>query len=229
MEFNMKYISQLSIPYEKKSTIRALLIIRKSNSAACVEKAKLDLFEMMHKIIYKNVNNYHYQAKIYKSNYLITEEEIISECYMVLDACIRNFVRKKDKWDCFVEDSEGGIIYDYSKLHKVDFYYYYNKSVTRTVYRRIIQKLFKKHNNMSAVDTGLLHDGVDSLWSTNFEPNELEFVEFDLQNKGLNGSEIDLILSRYRQEKAVEYMKRTKTDSNKYYNTLKTAREKWTN
>lgn len=120
-EFLLSLCDDDNYGYDRAKAKRYALVIKKCKSQRKSEKFKIELFKLMHVIIVKNVRNFYWLEKFYKDK-LYTEDELVSEFYIVFNRCCE--------------------LYD----PKHNFYTYLNKSLTWRS-QRIIDRQHKKLAN----------------------------------------------------------------------------------
>lgn len=112
MYFSLSALEEL--PFNRKKVNGLITIIQSTNNERLAANKKFELFKMMRKIVVKNVANY--QSLVQKSVIAdkgLENEEVEAECFIVLDKCLTNY--NVSTSNCF--------------------YFYYNKSLTRSLYR----------------------------------------------------------------------------------------------
>ena len=186
------------------SPIKALLLIIKirKHKQRESEKYKMQLFLMMAKVIVKNIENFWYLAKPHKyAHHIIETSELISECYIALEISIKNFGARKTgnvRYNVFQikPGTQNDYIYDYST--SLDFYFYFNKTLTQRLNRTVqkvlatnalpsadsfvyLRNTIQEDRNVSVIDASLLIDA-------KLLPHELIFCV--LKAKGFTNTEI---------------------------------------
>jgi hypothetical protein len=200
---NLTYdaLKRIDSGYNSLRALLLIILIRFSKSQSDKQKYKMQLFEMMAKVIVKNIENFWYLAKPHKyAHHIIETSELISECYIALEISIKNFGAKKTgnvRYNVFQikPNTVDEYIYHYST--GLDFYFYYNKTLTQRL-NRIVQKtlatncipsdsfLYLKNRtinnrNNTFVDVGILIEA-------GFSPQEVIYAV--LKCKGYNNTEI---------------------------------------
>lgn len=106
--------------YETKFVNKYIAIIRHSKDAERVAAYKDLLFKMMKDIVKKNISNYtNLIFGICRSDEMPDRDELVAECYIVFDKCVGNFKISR----------------------KYNFYFYFNKSLSRNFYREYQREL----------------------------------------------------------------------------------------
>lgn len=149
--------------FNRKLVNKLVLIIKKGDDSPVTDKAKLELFKMMKKIVVKNVRNYLNLAyNSYVTEDCLEEDEMYSEAYIVLIKCIENY--KVSKKNCF--------------------YFYFNKSISRNFYR-MFDKEIRKFDGLKGYkdvtkSTSKQQDIFrDDIYSVEFVSEILDLDEFD--------------------------------------------------
>lgn len=163
-----------------------------------IADSKLELFNMMSKVVVKNINNYMNLAY----NSPVTHEcndrdEMCGEAWIILDNCIDKF-KAKPKW-CF--------------------YFYYNKALGRNFYRMFfntVQRL-DKHRKYSSE---AINTGVTKSRSGNHS------LDLLIEQLNLTPQEEVVLRSKLNNEKKAVFLENNKDfSSGKYYATLKNVKE----
>lgn len=194
-------LKRIDSEYNALKVLLLIIKIRFSKANKDKEKYKMELFLMMAKVIVKNIENFWYLAKPHRyAHHIIETTELISECYIALEISIKNFGARKTgnvRYNVF-QIKPGTVdeyIYDYST--NLDFYFYFNKTLTQRL-NRTVQKVLatnslpsdsfvylknKVHEdrNVSMIDASILVEA-------GLEPMELIFAV--LKAKGYNNTEI---------------------------------------
>lgn len=194
MEFSI-FESQLkSEKYDNQKVINKIKIIRlltkKRRNSKKVEKLKLQIFLMMKNIIIKNINNYiKYSSNSSVADYAHNSLEMESEAFLILDNCIKLF------------------------KYKYDFYFYYNKGLSRTFYR-----MFDKDKRMR--DKDFIYKG--NLFHKNKTSFALCNFEIDIFNLGLDSDETLVLKSKMIDETKEMFLKNNPSFAmSKYYVCIK--------
>lgn len=197
--FSYNTVARSKIEYSNRKILQLIIIIKRSTNERAVEKAKVDLIFQLHKIIVKNVNNFYNLIKNIEKEPLHEPDDLLGECYFVLQKCVRDFKIEKGKY----------------------FYWYYNKALTRAMIR-IIEKNYYKHTLVDFVN----EEYVDSTFLVN--PNqESGLVDFYMEMFDLNDQERRVLRSKMNKEKIEDFVKENKDISwNKYFPILASVRKK---
>lgn len=179
--------------FNRKKVNGYILKIQKSTNQRLVSELKFELFKMMKKIVVKNVTNY---QMLFRNSSVTHEclekDEIETECYIVLDKCVSNY-----------------------KVHsKSCFYFYYNKSLTRSLFRMFQKEVrnnekfqdFQKHEIFKPVIQNSSQYDIDFL---------ISFLDLDKVDKMV-------LRSKLLNEKKDEFLDRKKRiTSSQYQNSIK--------
>jgi hypothetical protein len=191
-------VSKIPEPRFNRKKVNSLILkVQKSKDEEIVSAAKFELFKMMKKIIVKNVTN----CQMLFRNSSVTSEcpeswEIESECYIILDKCAYNY--KVSGTSCF--------------------YFYYNKSLTRSLFRMFSKevRVFEKFQafSKSEVTRSVINN------STQYD------IDFLLSFLDLSSVDVKVLKSKLRNEKKDEFLKKRKFISNaQYQNSIKKIKQ----
>jgi hypothetical protein len=176
----------------------------------------------------KNIDNFWFLMRPFPgATHLVDNDELVSEAFISLHACVRNFAKVKDQYKQFVTDHNGEFVYNYSET-KADFAMYYNKGLTRKLYR-LMEKVAKKHSNSRSIDPV---DAVSLRAFSNKSADILSeyssFFDLDFDTIGLNGGEKRVALSRILEDqKVTDFLEENKDiNSNNYYIHLSSLKKK---
>lgn len=194
------YFLRCKTLYSNKEVVRCLTIIKKSTNKRAVDSAKLRLLDQLNQIITKNIDNF---FNIIKKNTdkepIHTKDDMVGECYIVLQNCINLFEIKKGKY----------------------FFWYYNKALTRA-FIRVIEKSYYKHRFLDQVDEKF-EDTVFTVMAN----QEQDLAEYYLSSYGLTKVEKRVAKALINGEKLRDFLKINKDISwNKYYIILATIKKK---
>lgn len=135
-----QYLKRIDSPYSPSKALKLVILIRGSSDQARA-MFMYELFKLMNKVILKNIENYNFLCKPHSNGrQLIEETEVISECWIALEKCVKNFGAEKTgnvRYNVFKikQGTQDEYIYDYSKSKSLDFYFYYNKALTQRLTR----------------------------------------------------------------------------------------------
>jgi hypothetical protein len=175
--------------YDKSKATALVLKIKKyklveekyKSNEKRLNELRLELFAMMSKIVVKNINNYLklcYNSPVKDESFVSYEMQ--SEAFLILIKCIEKF--KFNKGFCF--------------------YFYYNKSLSRSFYKIFSQTIRDKEN------MGLVSDiiQVRSRKST----NEHYSVEFVISQFKLDEDELRILDSKLLGQSKIDFLQANK-------------------
>ena len=147
--------------FDRKLVNKNILILKKGVNPIELDKAKVNLFKLMKKVIVKNVKNY---SKLSRNSPVhedcLDEEEMYAEAYIVMIKCVENF--KINKKNCF--------------------YFYFNKSLSRNFYRMFDKEIRKKENfnSFESYSINSSNSSInDELYGVEMVIDSLDLDEFD--------------------------------------------------
>ncbi len=179
-----KDITKKSIEYRRR---------RRVNSSKA-SRYKLELFNLMSKVVVKNINNYISLA----FNSPVTEkclsrEEMQGEAWLIFEKCTTKF--KADSTYCF--------------------YFYFNKSLSRNFYRMFFNTVQGKEKGEKFSDEKKRISSI-SVISPNYD------MDFLLNQLNLDEKELRIIRSKLINEKKIDFLTNNPDfSSGKYYSVLK--------
>lgn len=201
MKLSYDYLKKIDSEYNTTKILLLIIRIRFSTEERLRNELKVELFLMMSKVIVKNIENFWYLAKPHGyANHIIETTELISECFIALEISIKNFGARKTgnvRYNVFQikPGTENEYIYDYST--KLDFYFYYNKTLTQRL-NRTVQKILAT-NQFPFEDTFILlkqktrenqSDNIDVSVLIEADLQPAEIIYCVLKAKGYGNSEI---------------------------------------
>lgn len=180
--------------YKTKFINECIAKIRFSDEEKRIRAYKNLVFKMMKGVVLKNISNYLNLLKpIYRKEVLPERDELISDCYIIFEKCLEKYI---------IND-------------KYNFYFYFNKSLSRNFFR-YYQKEMQRNNNVEITE---------ALTVTNnkLHNNEnLESVDLLMSNLGLSELEIRICRSRLLGQKTSEFLEEnTDISSGMYSKCLK--------
>lgn len=152
-----------------------------------IQGYKMYIFKMMKDIVKKNVCNYENLMRATDCVKLPTHDEIIADCWTMFDKCLTKFKITK----------------------KNNFYYYFNKSLSRNFYREYQKELKNARVELTDAMTvvhPLLHD--------NNEPDTMEAL---MDSLGFDEIDRRIVKSRLNGQKTSEFLKENEDISNGQY------------
>lgn len=190
-------LSRETLSHNNQQILKHILICKYSNNTYLVDKNKVLLFRRLSFITVKQVNGFFSLLKNYHGKVLHTPDEIVAECFIVLDRCIN-----KCDW----------------KRNKKNFYFYYNKAVTNAVYR-LYQNNYEKHCN--CIGYKKEHEDVKKC---NLDLSGL--IDHYLNISELNEVERKIALSKLNGECMRDFLKKNKDLNKDFCEGLRNVREK---
>lgn len=159
-------------------------------------KLKFDLFLLMKNIVIKNIANY----KMLYRNSPITGEglesfEMESECYLIIEKCLIKY--KVKKTNCF--------------------YFYYNKSLSRSFYRMFDKNIRKKDKYVDYKQHTycVVNNNTNNVYSTDLIVDLMNLDDYDKK----------VITSKMNNEKKEEFVKNNNSNLSKYQSSLNKIKE----
>lgn len=184
--------------YRVKFTNKCIAIIRFSKDEKRVKSFKNLLFKMMKGVILKNICNYlNLLQNICREDIIPERDELIADCYVIFDKCLEKYIISK----------------------KYNFYFYFNKSLSRSFFRDY-QKKFQRSNSVEiteAIET--IHNGL----FVNKEPDTTEIL---MEQINFNDIEKRICRSRMLGQKNSDFLeKNSDITSAQYSKALKHIKE----
>jgi len=184
-------------PYDSKIVKRCIILVRQCSNDQVVTTSKAELFTILSNIVYKNIENFFYLLRSY-DNIIHTRDDMVSESYIVLENCLKNYDMKMNK----------------------HFYMYYNKGLTRA-FVRIMEKYYYKHRFSMRVSSEM-----ESVTFTSTE-SALDFIEFYFDLFRLTEEERRVARSKLSKQKIQDFLDENPDVSwNKYFNQLNGVKSK---
>lgn len=182
--------------YKNKLVNRCLVIIKYCKNPARVRAYKNFVFKMMKIVVKKNISNHINMLKTINNADVPEREELIAECYIMFDKCIEK----------------------YKVTKKNNFYFYFNKSMSRNFFR-IYQKLVRN----STVE---LTDAMQIVHPHLQVPENPDTMEVLIGSLGLTELEKMVVRSKLVGQKSNEFIKEhPKVSSSEYTTALKRVKE----
>lgn len=153
-----------------------------------VQGYKTYIFKAMKDIVEKNIQNYLNLLNGSPCRDIPEYDEILSECYIVFDKCLEKY--KVSKYN--------------------DFYYYFNKALSRNFYRCY-------HREINFPQTELT-DEIAAVHPTLADYKNVDTTELLLHNLRLSEFEKIVCRSKLRGEKGTEFLRKNKNITQKQYN-----------
>ena len=165
--------------YNKKLVEHFIYIIQNSEGKRAAVFKNL-VFKMMKDIVIKNVNNYLNLLSATSIAQLPERDEVISDCYIIFDKCVDG----------------------YKVNNGYNFYFYFNKSLSRNFFRNYIKEQ-KRGNSHMLIDEEMTYD-------LNFRVRPVSnTVEILVEHLGFkfNEQERRLIKSKIDKQTMTEFLK----------------------
>lgn len=172
--------------YNSKLASKSIILVKKSKDPQLIEESKLVLFKLLSNIVVKNVDNFFYLIRNY--NNFHSKDDLVSEAFIVFNKCLKSFDIKRNK----------------------EFYFYYNKSLTRA-FLRLAEKHYFKHRHC-----GRLNDFNQKNISVSENLND-NFIGFYLNIFNLDEIEREILKSRMNKEKLKDFLERNKSMTSANY------------
>jgi len=200
---NLKKIANVKRSENLKATnevgkieIKKRILVRKWEKES--SDLKFELFNMMSKVVVKNINNYMnlaYNSPVTDECY--DRDEMIGESWVILDNCIDKF-KAKPKW-CF--------------------YFYYNKALGRNFYRMFF-------NTVQRLDKHRKYSSEKINTSETKSRNGNHSLDLLIEQLNLTDQEEVVLRSKLNNEKKAVFLeKNSDFSSGKYYATLKNVKK----
>jgi len=198
MIVNFQLLKDTNNSYDKRKITQHILICKNCKNKRLIEKSKVELFISMSKIIVKNVNNFIYLTKDYNKEPLFSEDDLVNECFITLEKCIKSFDINMDK----------------------EFFWFYNKATSRMLLR-IIERNYKKRGAIVDIEDF-------SAYNNEFvNKNNYDFLQFYLESIKFTNLEKKVIESKLEMVRLKDFLKKNKNiNNNKYYSILNSIKEK---
>lgn len=176
--------------YKAKFVNRCIAIIRFSKNEKRVRAYKNLVFKMMKDIVKKNISNYvNLLQNTERKDTLPERDELVADCFLIFDKCLEKY-----------------------KLGKgYNFYFYFNKSLSRNFFRDY-QKELQRNNNHVEVTEAL--ETVNEGFHDTREPDTTELLMIHL---GLDETEKRICRSRMLGQKTSEFLEENPDISNGLY------------
>lgn len=179
--------------YSEKEVRKCVSVLKCCKDGRTSERFKNELLFMCSKIITRNVQGFFVAIRsIDEHNVIHTQDDIISECVIVLDKCIEKF--------------------DLSKI-EYKFYFYLNSSIQKSLWRLREKEYSSESSKHIHIDINDVVNFQNDLQTTS--PNPL-LLDINFTKK-----EILLIQSKINGEKIEDFIKKLDITKVEYYKLLK--------
>lgn len=155
------------------------------------------VFKMMKDIVKKNISNYLNLLNSINVKPLPSRDELIIECYLIFDKCVDKYI---------LADGH-------------NFYYYFNKSLSRNFFRSFQKEM--RHNNNSVKIT----DSLVTINSNFHDNSQLDTTELLMILLNLSDIEMKICRSRLSGQKVSEFLEENNISSLQYSRLLKNIKE----
>lgn len=202
MSLESKYFKH-DFYYDNARVERFIEIIKSPCSSSRRQQAfKNVVFKMMKDVVKKNMHNY---LNLLTNGTSIEEipntDELIADCYIIFDKCIEKY--------------KSGCGYN--------FYFYFNKSMSRCFYRSWTKEMTRDNNS---VEIGEAIETVNTRFHTRADATG-GTMELLLDNFGFKGVERRIIKSRLAGQKTSEFLKKNPDVTHSQYSqALKNIKER---
>lgn len=149
---------------------------------------KTYIFKSMKDIVEKNIQNYLNLLNNSSVRDIPEYDEVLSECYIVFDKCLEK--------------------YKISRYN--DFYYYFNKALSRNFYRSYQKETKHPQVNITAE--------MEVVNQSLYDKRNVDTIELLLHNLQLTELEKQICRSKLKQEKGAEFLRNNKNITQKQYN-----------
>lgn len=200
MHRNITYNSLVNetLPHESKKIIQHILVCQYSHNEQAKARNKILLFRRLSFIVVKQVNNFFFLARNYGKSVFHTKDELVAECFITLDRCAGNF--------------------DWIN-NRTNFYLYYNKSLSRDMFR-LFERHYLKHGNCISIEEK--HHKVCTC-----EQNNDGLIEHYMDQAKLNDQEKRVVESRLKSQRLRDFYNENEDMSGStFYKVLDSAKEK---
>lgn len=175
--------------YRAKFVNKCIAIIRYSNNEKRVKAYKNLVFKMMKDIVKKNIANYLNLLQNTEAKDMPDRDELVAECYIIFDKCLEKYVIKGE----------------------YNFYFYFNKSLSRNFYRDYQKELQRSNGNVEISES---LEAVNKGFHDYREPDTTEML---MTHLGLDELEKKICRSRMLGQKTSEFLKENPDITNVQY------------
>lgn len=202
MNLEAKYF-KCDFYYDNARVERFIEIIKSPQSSARRQTAfKNVVFKMMKDVVKKNIRNYlNLLTNGTSIEEIPTTDELIADCYIIFDKCLEKY--------------KSGCGYN--------FYFYFNKSMSRCFYRSWTKEMARDNNS---VEIGEAIETVNTRFHTRADVTGSS-MDLLLDNFHFDGIERRVIKSRLAGQKTSEFLKRNADVTHSQYSqALKNIKER---
>ena len=191
MDLQQQLFSRKKFYFKKKFLNICILRIRYGHrNENTINGYKLYIFKMMHNVVNKNIYNYIRLLNSTSISEIPSQDELITECYIMMDKCILKF-----------------------KIgNKNLFYYYFNKSLSRNFYRKY-QKILKEKKVELTPELIVVHPKLR-------DNSEIYTVELLMSNLRFDDIEKKICRSRLKGQRTSDFLKENNITNSRYMHSL---------
>jgi hypothetical protein len=184
--------------YKEDLIRRSIILIRNSKNERTIDKHKMFIYDSVSSIIVKNTNNFfNLVSEIEKHRLIHEKDDIVVECYIILDKCVEKFSLKNPDWK---------------------FYFYLNKSLAQGLFR-LKTKTYDNKQIYSTLDFAKIDNYDKNTFSTvNNYPLFLD--------KNFSDKEILLMQSKISEENIADFCKKIEIARSEYYRLVASIKKK---
>lgn len=175
--------------YKAKLVNKWIAIIRYSPNEKRVKAYKNLVFKIMKDIVKKNIANYLNLLNNTEVKDMPDRDELVADCYIIFDKCLEKYIIKGN----------------------YNFYFYFNKSLSRNFYRDY-QKELQRSNGHVEISEAL--EAVNKGFHDYREPDTTELL---MEHLGLDELEKRICRSRMLGQKTSEFLKENPEVTNGQY------------
>lgn len=199
MDLESSYFKE-DFAYDADLAHKCVCVVRYSKQEKKVSAFKDLLFKMMKDIVKKNIFNYlNLLSSVRGRNELPDRGELVAECYIIFDKCLDKFKITPER--------------------RFDFYFYYNKSLSRNFYRDY-KKAIKNSRKVE------MTDAVETVCKGFHEYSHPDTSEMLMENLKLSDLEKKICRSRLIGQKTSEFLAENEGVTNgQYSRSLKRMKE----
>lgn len=188
-----------NVEYDRKRASQIILLIKHCEREHKIEQYKFELFKLSAKLLIKAINNFFKLVENIPEKKILHENiDIVSECWLIFDRCVKNIKIK-----------------DHSKYN-----FYLNTSLNRGIHR-VYEKYYKKHFDVVTNDQ-VMEFGLTTAKSS---MSMADLTELDLS---MNFSEIEIKIINFKisGEKQVVFLKNENMTNTQYSELFEGIKEK---
>lgn len=176
-----------SKPYDNKQVGKRLVLLHKHRNLTPALRGQYiyELFCFTSNITIKAINNFNNLTKnVPESKMVHTEEDIVNECYIGLDRCVKNM--KFDKYR--------------------EFHFYYNSCLNKIIYR-LYEKYYEKHFSVVENTDNVIIKAENYHRKSEFL---VDFTDVDIEGMNLTDAEREILKVKMEGSEFQPLLKRLK-------------------